>query len=167
MDLISRQAGLVNDPAFFQNICDFIVGGGTLVEYCDLHDISYPACLRWLRTSVERRDLYERAQRDRDEWQTDKLLKELRDISSFDLGLIMNDDGTQKKFHEWPPVIQRAVKEIKHGEFGIEIKFFDKLKSIEMLGKQSGMFKEKIEHSGKVTLETLVSQSMTPKKDKA
>lgn len=168
MDLISRQAGLVNDPAFFQNICDHIVGGGTLVEFCTTHDISYPACLRWIRQDATRRELYARSQVDRDEWQIDKIIKELTDISTFNLKDIMNEDGTQKPFHEWPSNIQRSVSSIKKGKDGTEIKFFDKLRSLELLAKSAGMLKEKIEHSGKVTLETLVSQSRPappPKKD--
>lgn len=169
MDLISLQAQIVNDPAFFQNICDFIVGGGTLVEFCEKHDLSYPACLRWIRLEPARRELYERAMKDREEWSIDKLMKELRDLVTFDLSKIMGEDGTQKPFHEWPPELQRAVSSIKKTKDGTEIKFFDKLRAVELLGKNAGLFKEKVEHSGKVTLEHLVSQSKPgppPKKDK-
>jgi hypothetical protein len=173
MDLISLQAVIVNDPQFFQNICDFIVGGGTLVEFCAQKnhgvEISYPACLRWIRLDPTRRELYDRALKDREEWQIDKILREIQDIGTFNLGDIFEEDGTQKKFKDWPSKIQRAVKEINNGKDGTEIKFFDKLKALEMLGKQAGMFKEKVEHSGKVTLEHLVSQSKPgppPKKDK-
>jgi hypothetical protein len=166
MDLITKQAALVNDPLFFQSICDYIAGGGTLVEFCVEHDISYPATLRWIRSDVVRRDRYEIALEDGSEWQIDRIKRELRDLAAVDLSRIFNEDGSQKPFHDWPSDIQRAVSSIKKGKDGTEIKFHDKLKAIELIGRASGAFKEKVEHSGSVnlTLEKLVGQSMAPVK---
>lgn len=161
MDLISPLAALVNSPEFFAQICDHLAGGGTLVEFCQLHQgLSYPATLRWIRQDVVRRDLYERAQRDRDEWQIDRILRELRDMAAFDLADMLDADGNQKPFQEWPSKLQRAVSMVKKNKDGTEVKFVDKLKALEMLGRAAGMFRDKVEHSGKITLETLVSQSM-------
>jgi hypothetical protein len=160
MDLISKQAEIVNDPLFFQNICDYIVGGGTLVEFCAERDISYPATLKWIRMDVTRRQLYERAQDDGDAWQIDKIRRELRDLGDIDLSLMLDEDGKQKPFSQWPHKLQRAVASIKHTKDGTEIKFHDKIKALELMGKTAGMFKEKVEHSGKITLEQLVAKSM-------
>jgi hypothetical protein len=171
MDLIKPLAGIVNDPLFFQRICDYIAGGGTLVEFCHElheqgHDISYPATLRWIRSDVARRERYELALEDGSEWQIDRIKRELRDLAAVDLSRIFNEDGSQKPFPEWPSDIQRAVSSIKKGKDGTEIKFHDKLKAIELIGRASGAFKEKVEHSGSVnlTLEKLVGQSMAPVK---
>lgn len=164
MDLTSSQAVLVNDPLFFQNVCDYVAGGGTLVEYCALHELSYPAVLRWIRTDVTRRDLYERAKEDGDQWQIDKIRCELRDLGDIDLSLMFDDQGKTRPFHLWPHKLQRSVREIETTDEGVKIKFHDKLKALELMGRTSGMFKEKIVHEGKVTLEALVSQSMAPKK---
>jgi hypothetical protein len=38
-----------------------------------------------------------------------------------------------------------------------KFKLYDRLKALELRGKQLGMFIQKVEHSGKVSLEELVS----------
>jgi len=164
MDLITRQAEIVNDPLFFQNICNYIADGGTLVEFCASHDISYPATLNWIRQDNTRRTLFERAQDDGDQWQIDKIRRELRDMGDQDLSLIFDEGGKQLPFNKWPHKLQRAVKSIKHTKDGTEITFHDKVKALELMGRSAGMFKEKVEVSGKVTLETLINKSMQKKK---
>ena len=40
-----------------------------------------------------------------------------------------------------------------------EVKFWDKIKSNELVGKHVGMWPTKVEHSGKMSLEQLLAQS--------
>lgn len=46
---------------------------------------------------------------------------------------------------ELPPNIRKAIIEIKRGRDGIEIKMADKLKALELMGKNLGMFREKVD----------------------
>jgi phage terminase small subunit len=48
-----------------------------------------------------------------------------------------------------------AVSGIKQGRNGIEIKFFDKIKALELLGKELGMFKESMEITGSVPVQII------------
>ena len=56
----------------------------------------------------------------------------------------------------------KAIAGIKHGKFGIEVSLCDKVKSLELLGKHLGMFKDKVEVSGiekeKSKLDALIEQ---------
>lgn len=54
-----------------------------------------------------------------------------------------------------------AIAEIRQSATGgLSVKFHDKQAALINLGKHLGMFKEKVDHSLTITLETLVSQSM-------
>lgn len=58
-----------------------------------------------------------------------------------------------------PKHVTAAIAEVAKTKEGIRIKFHDKLSALEKLGKFHGIFKDKVEHSGKVTLEQLVNAS--------
>lgn len=166
MDLISKQAVLVNDPQFLKQVLDFIANGGELAEFCLLHDLSFSATLTFLRQTVERRDLYERALDDKDQWTINKVRKDLRDLASANLADMFDSDGKLLPIQSFPDSLKRAITGIKISKDGsAEIKFVDKTKLLEMLGRSAGMFKDKVEHSGKVTLESLVDASMKRDKD--
>jgi phage terminase small subunit len=55
--------------------------------------------------------------------------------------MVVNFKSTQKM----PKTKLAAVSGIKQGKNGIEIKFFDKIKALELLGKELGMFVERNE----------------------
>jgi phage terminase small subunit len=54
-----------------------------------------------------------------------------------------------------------AIAEVKQSPTGgLSIKFHDKQAALMAIGKELGMFKEKVEHSGTLVLESLVGASM-------
>ncbi|MED3888158.1 terminase small subunit [Priestia aryabhattai] len=56
-----------------------------------------------------------------------------------------------KDTSELTPSQRKSIASIKEGKYGIEVKFYDKIRAIELLGKHLSMFTEKVEHSGTVT----------------
>lgn len=48
------------------------------------------------------------------------------------------------------PKKRAAIAGIKEGKFGIEVKLFDKLKALELLGRHLGMYNDKLQLSAKV-----------------
>jgi phage terminase small subunit len=51
-----------------------------------------------------------------------------------------------------PPEVTAAISEVRKTKEGISIKFHDKTAALLNMGKQLGMFKEKVEHSGSVNV---------------
>jgi phage terminase small subunit len=108
----------------------------------------------------------------RTEITADFVLKELFRIASVDIGEAFDDKGNLKPLKEIPQDIRRAMQSIEVDElfdgFGQDrqqigvtkkIKFWDKPKALELLGKHFKLYTDKVEHSGAVTLEALVTAS--------
>lgn len=108
----------------------------------------------------------------------DKVLGDLNSISSSDIRALYDEKGCILQPHQWPDDIAMAVKEIQVDElkewnpdtktmdfigYTKKIKFWDKIKTRELIGKHLKLFTEKVEHSGSVSLEQLVGGSI--KKD--
>jgi phage terminase small subunit len=53
---------------------------------------------------------------------------------------------------ELPGDKKKAIAAIKQSKFGISVESCDKVKALELLGRHLGMFKDRIEHSGNVTV---------------
>lgn len=51
-----------------------------------------------------------------------------------------------------PPEVTAAISEVRRTKEGISIKFHDKTAALLNMGKQLGMFKEKMEHSGSISV---------------
>ena len=56
-----------------------------------------------------------------------------------------------------------AISEVRMTKAGIVVKFHSKVKALELIGRHLDMFKDKLEVSGKLTLEQLVMASMRPR----
>lgn len=71
---------------------------------------------------------------------------------------MLDDDGNVMKFRTVRPVLtedlteeqKRALSVIKKGRDGFEVKPYDKVRALELLGKHLGMFQDKVEVSGEV-----------------
>ncbi len=72
---------------------------------------------------------------------------------------VLDDDGNPVKYRTVEPILtdelteeqRRAIAVIKKGRDGFEIKPYDKIRALELLGKHLGMFTEKVEVSGDVS----------------
>ncbi len=104
------------------------------------------------------------------EIQSDNVLRELAHLGHSDIRGLIDESGCVIPVHEWPEELARAVSSIKVREefedgfrlcgdcakntprtfvgFTKEVKFWDKPKSLELMGKHKKLFTEKHEHSG-------------------
>lgn len=109
----------------------------------------------------------------------DQVLAELSRIGYTDIRSLFKDDGTIKDVKDWPEDLARAIASVEVVEEFIglgpsrtwvgqtkKVKFWDKPRALELMGKHKALFPNKVEHSGKVTLEELVSGSQDKKKEK-
>lgn len=94
--------------------------------------------------------------------EADGVLRELLLIAKTDLAEAYDDNGNLKPIHDIPRSLRRAISSIKMfeefegsgrertkiGETR-EIKLWDKLKAIELIGRHLALFTDKVEHTGK------------------
>lgn len=93
----------------------------------------------------------------------DYVLRRLVEIDQMDVADIMDDDGNVKPIKDWPKIWRQYVNNIEtvslEGDVGWlkKIKWPDKIKNLELLGKHIsvGAFKDKVEHSGAVEVQSL------------
>ena len=91
------------------------------------------------------------------------VLKRLVEIDQMDVLDIMDDDGNVKPLRDWPKIWRQYISNIEtismdDGEGWLKkIKWPDKVKNLELLGKHVsvGAFKDKIEHTGKLEIQSL------------
>ena len=91
------------------------------------------------------------------------VLKRLVEIDQMDVIDILDDKLQMKALKDWPPVWRQFINnvesvELSDGEGWLKkIKWPDKVKNLELLGKHIavGAFKEKIEHSGTIEIQSL------------
>ena len=93
----------------------------------------------------------------------DYVLKRLVEIDRMDVLDIMDDDGNVKPLRDWPKIWRQYISNIEtismdDGEGWLKkIKWPDKVKNLELLGRHVsvGAFKDKVEHSGKLEIQSL------------
>lgn len=154
----------LSDPDLLATICAHVANGGTLITLCETWELRFSDIMAWIHADIEGREkAYIKALNDRAEWGQEVVLAELRAIGTADRTKIFNGAGKLLPVSEWPKDVAKAVAGYEESDtqwgVSIKVKYTDKLKALELLGKQMGMFVEKRELSGTVTLEQLVSQS--------
>ena len=91
------------------------------------------------------------------------VLKRLVEIDQMDVLDIMDDNGNVKPIKDWPKTWRQYISNIEtislEDEVGWlkKIKWPDKVKNLELLGRHVsvGAFKDKVEHSGKLEIQSL------------
>jgi phage terminase small subunit len=114
------------------------------------------------------------------EVKSDDILRELMRLAMVDVGEAFDDEGRLKPLKDMPVDVRRAIagievhesplkmrREMDDGHIieepmgrAVKVRFWDKTKGLELLGKHLKLFTDKVEHSGALTLEQLVLASM-------
>ena len=167
---------LLQNPAnTLQVLVAHVANGGTITTLCDTWEVSYAEVLRWLYADRAREREYVRALNDRAEWAKETLLAQLRDIALVDIRQVFDDNGHIKAIDQWPKALASALASFEvvdeYDDEGVKtgtlkkFKLYDKLKAIDLLGKNLALFVERHEINGKLTLEHLVASTGLEKKD--
>lgn len=101
------------------------------------------------------------ARSERTEVTVDYVLQRMVEIDQMDVLDILNDDMTLKPVRDWPRVWRQYLSGFDLSELfdgrgdereliGIlkKVRWPDKIKNLELLGRHLGMFKDRVEHSG-------------------
>lgn len=164
MDDLSRNAyELTMLENTFSEIIDWIGEGGTLPQFAAQHVANHAALYLWIQENKQRRDQYDAAIKMREEYLKQKIIEELRDIATYDIRDAYNENGEPIRLNEVPLKLRKTIQSIKSTKSGdtvtTEIKFFDKIKAINLLGKELGMFQNKVELSASKSLEKIIEES--------
>lgn len=167
-----RTARLCADPNTMDTIISHLANGGNLIDLCQTWQVRYCDIISHLHANEDHKKAYLAALDARNEFCVQRVLSELNSLAFVDIRKLYDDEGVLLKPSQWPADAARCVagleinelndydegKKIKIGEVK-KVKLYDKLKSIELLGKDLGRFVSKHEVTGKLTLEDLVNSS--------
>ena len=154
----------LSDQVNIDLIIDHVANGGTIIDLCKMWAIKYSDVMRVIRANESYKKSYDQALLDRDEWAKERILSEVKALSTYTIKDALNADGTFKALKDMPDHLAAAIKEV---DLDGNLKFSDKLKALDLLGKQLGIFIEKKEISGRVTLEQLILEAHSSMKDEA
>lgn len=142
-----------------------VANGGSLIDIAKGAMIPYSKIMAWVRADKVRLDAYNAALEDRKEWTREIVLREIRELGTFDIRKILEENGNLKPVSQWPDDISKAVvgMEISENDDGDswikKIKTVDKLKSLEMVAKNLAMLIEKHNVTHELTLDQLIMQT--------
>jgi phage terminase small subunit len=157
MALTAKQEAFCNEYLVDLNATQAAIRAGysaNTAQEIGAENLSKPIIKECLATRMKDR-------RERTEIDADYVLKRLAAIDQMDVADILNDDGTMKGVKDWPEVWRRTingmdVSELFDGSGGErvlagllkKIKFPDKLKNLELMGKHVtvGAFKEVVDN---------------------
>ena len=97
-----------------------------------------------------------RERQKRTEITQDRVLREIAAIAFADIGDVVSVSGGAvclANTDELPEEKRKMISGIKEGREGVEVKMYDRLKALELLGKHLGMFSEKPEISAREAVE--------------
>lgn len=156
----ARTQRFFDEPGSFDHVVASVTNGGSVLELAETLDIRYSDVMRWIHADPSRDKAYSQALKDRNEWGIESLLLQIKRVANSDLRMAFTADGKLKPVKDWPPELAAAVAavEVEDGAC-VKIKLWDKTKGADMLFKFHGLFVQKVEHSGKLTLEDLLVQS--------
>ena len=142
-----------------------IANGASLVEICDSKQMVYSMAVKWFTANAGRKEMYDLAIESGKDRMRKEVLHEVRALSMSNLQDAFTADGKMKMLHEMPEEVGKAVKQIlvrrgKDGHDEISLKFTDKVKALELLGKELGMFRNRTEVEVGDTLAELIGDSM-------
>ena len=172
---IERTREVIFQHDFIDMVCSNIAAGGSLVDLCITLDIHYPVVHYHITHNEEWNKQYIESLKHCNEWLRASILRELKALATIDIRKAYDDDGNLLPIKDIPDDVAKALASIETDEIyegrGVHreqigvtrtIRFYDKLSALEKLGKTIAMFTEKVEHTGALTLEQLVSQSRLP-----
>lgn len=182
LSLQERTKKKLSEPDLLGDICSAVANGGSLVELCAVWQVRYSDVVLWIHDQAadpKRKTSYEDAMVARSEWMIQTLLKELRMIGTVDIRRAYDASGALLPIQQIPEDVARVItgieaKELwervdddtapsgtrmeKTGEL-VKVKFLDKIKAIELLGKSMALWIDRKQHELGASLEDIIAGS--------
>lgn len=166
---------LLSDPNLMEVICSHVASGGSLVDLAKTWKVRYGDLCNWIRNDPVLEKRYMKSIDDRAEWAVESLKDELKAIAMSDIRLAFNPDGSVKPVEEWPDALAKTVQSVEVNElfegygkdrthigYTKKLKFWDKVKALELLGKTMALFIDRHQVQGVLKLEDIIAASYKP-----
>ena len=150
----------MSSPDFLDLLCSHISMGGSAIDFCSMHECRYDEVIRWIYGDKARGDQYNGALDARGEWMIQRVLLELKRMSTVDPALAYDDNNCLVDVKNIPAEMRACIAEIsvfeefqgagKDREFigyTRKVKFWDKNSALEKLGKTLALFVERHDHT--------------------
>jgi hypothetical protein len=109
-----RTAAIIEAPTTLDDLCSFIGGGRTLIDFCKREDVLFNDVRAWIAAEKERQARYDAAVTMRDGANKDVVVGQLRRITTSDLAdLVDPETNCFLRVHAMPEHARRAVAAIK------------------------------------------------------
>lgn len=113
---------------------------------------------------------------DRLDIKADDVLREVLRLAMVDITQAFDENGNLKPIKDIPEDVRRALSSIEVDELfegsgkdrehvgrTRKVRFWDKVKSLELLGKHLSLFKDRVEHSADESLERMIAETFGKK----
>lgn len=143
------------EPDSLDHLCDFISDeNGTLSEYCANRLLKFRMVRDWIEMDPERKAKYDSAVLARTSGMEDKVLGSLRNAASIDPRTLIHEDGSLRDADDIPDDIAHSITEFTEtvsdkGSVTRKVKFTPRHQANVELGRHLGMFRERMELTGK------------------
>lgn len=137
----------LEDPTIIADVCAYVSCGNSLIDLCTIWEVTYFVVSAWLYK--HHKEAYEAAICTRSEWMVTRVLDEIKSIALVDIRQAYDDNGKLKDPKDWPDVLARCISSVESKEIEFDgevigqtkkIKLIDKLKALELLGKNLKLF---------------------------
>lgn len=157
----------LTDPQYIDSLCDHVSMGGSPIDWCVACNIRYCDLIAWLSDRPADNDRYNTAIIARGEWMVQRVLVELQRVGVSDIRAVFDERGVLRNLVDLPPHVAAAVASVEtreeindNGEpvaVVRKIKFWDKLKALELVGKNLLMFVERVDYRLKGDLNIVIN----------
>lgn len=171
------RAYLATEEAILE-VCDRVAEGTSLIDIAKERGWRYGDLKRGIEACPSGAQHLAEAMKARDEYMVERILDEIRALALSDLAGAYDEDGRLLPFSKIPEKVRRALSSVESDEIWAgrgderqaigstkKVRMYDKLRALELLGKQVQMFVERHEVSGTLTLGALVKASMAPEEN--
>jgi hypothetical protein len=142
-------------------ILSHVCNGGSLISLCDTWNVRYSDVVAWIRADKAREAAYDQAMRDRSEWTDEMILSEVRAACRFDIRRLYFPKGHLRAGHLIPieELDAETARMIREVDEDGKVKVYDRLKALELAGKNRKLYTDNVNHSGEVKLEDVLARS--------
>ena len=175
---MSNELEVLKRPGAIDDFYKHVANGGSPIDLAAMWKIPFSELMHWIHRSPTHKQLYDDALQAQAEWAVRRVLQEVKRIGFADIRDAYKEDGSLKLMKDMPSEVAAVIASVESIDYfegsgknkehvGViqKIKFWNKLDAIKMLATNLGMLVERVEHSGKVSLESLITESLQIKKE--